>query len=198
MSRLLRLRSAHKAGVQRTAFLCRGSRASPCSFLSLEQPCQDSPHVFPKRKTVTIPFTHVRNRHRMLHKKRIDGLAGVRSLWVGIRTTITAARPGMAHPVDFPIHLDCIPISIIPRIDRVGTPTWNLPCRRARGGIKICPVGIIRRKHICLYPLLYNLVAINRAYRIVTCAVKNNRWYNTCEAAHGCILDRCRRTVATL
>ena len=91
----------------------------------------------------------------------------------------------MPQSVDFPVLLDGLPPAVLPCVDGVGIAGWNLVSCGGGWCVEVGYVGVVRCKHICLHPLLHNLVAVGDVDDGVLCAVKYDGWDDTRVTAHG-------------
>src|SRR5258708_9559224 len=90
----------------------------------------------------------------------------------------------MTHSIDFPIGLYCLPRRSVPHCREIAISTWTLSCGNAGRFMIVNRVGLVGCKIICLYPLLYYLVAVQRSHNCISRAMKDNRWNNAGMVAH--------------
>src|SRR5947209_13431922 len=93
----------------------------------------------------------------------------------------------MLHVINLPVFLYLVPIVIVPPIHRIGMTTWNLPMSDTRRAVKARVVCVIRSKIICLHPLLYGLIGIDRIRHSINRSLKNNGWHDTSSTAHSSV-----------
>src|SRR5260370_2738197 len=107
-----------------------------------------------------------------------------RALKVGEIAWITS-RPGVPHTIDEPVLLNLVATVVIPPVHGVRVTLRELSMHGAAGMVNAGIVGAMRRKKICLHPLLYDLIPINRVSHNIICPVKNDGGNDTAETAHG-------------
>src|SRR5579884_2931303 len=93
----------------------------------------------------------------------------------------------MLHVINLPVFLYLVPTVIVPPGHGIGMTTWNLPMSDTRRTVKAGVVCVIRSKIICLHPLLYDLIAIDRIRHSITGSLKNNGWHDTSSTAHSSV-----------